>query len=148
MVITSPPYYQKREYAGGGMGLEKSFPAYIDNLVEVCKEVYRVLKPTGAFWLNLGDSYQDKKLLMLPQRVAMRLTDEVGFTLRNQIVWNKIKGSPDNAGDRLRTVWEPLFFFTKRTNGYYYDIDAVRQKPARPGVSDTARWCPPPGCPA
>ena len=79
MVITSPPYYMKREYLGGGIGLEDTYSEYIDDLVAICQQVYRVLKPTGSFWLNLGDSYQSKNLLMIPQRVAIRLTDEVGF---------------------------------------------------------------------
>lgn len=104
MAITSPPYYMKREYLAGGIGLENTYQEYIDNLVVICAEVYRVLKPTGSFWLNIGDSYQDKNLLMIPQRVAIRLTDEVGFTLRNQVVWNKLKGGPDSARDRLRNL--------------------------------------------
>ena len=130
-VITSPPYYMKREYLAGGIGLEDSYEEFIDSLIIICKEIYRVLKPTGSFWLNLGDSYQSKKLLMIPQRVAIRLMDEVGFVLRNQIVWNKLKGAPDNATDKLRTLWEPIFFLTKETSGYYFDVDAVRKTPRK-----------------
>lgn len=131
VVVTSPPYYMKREYLAGGIGLEGSYTEYINNLVAVCKQIHRVLKPTGAFWLNLGDSYQHKNLLMIPQRIAIRLVDEVGFTLRNQVVWNKLKGAPDNAQDKLRTLWEPVFFFTKEPKGYFYDVDAVRNKPRK-----------------
>lgn len=131
MAITSPPYYMKREYSGGGIGLEDTYQSYIDNLVAICAEVYRILKPTGSFWLNLGDSYQNKNLLMIPQRVAIRLTDHVGFTLRNQIVWNKMKGAPDNAKDKLRSLWEPLFFFTKSASDYYYDSNAARKPPRK-----------------
>ena len=40
MVITSPPYYMKREYLAGGIGLEDSYLDYIDNLVVICKEIY------------------------------------------------------------------------------------------------------------
>lgn len=129
--ITSPPYYMKREYAGGGIGLESTWQGYVDDLVAICAEVYRVLKSTGSFWLNIGDSYQGKSLIMVPERVAMRLTDEVGFTLRNHVVWNKLKGAPDNARDKMRTLWESVFFFTKTPSGYYYDIDAVRKPPRR-----------------
>lgn len=57
--------------------------------------------------------------------------DEVGFVLRNQIVWNKLKGAPDNANDKLRTLWEPVFFLTKETNGYYFDVDAARKTPRK-----------------
>ncbi len=131
MAITSPPYYMKREYLAGGIGLENTYQEYIDNLVAICAEVYRVLKPTGSFWLNVGDSYQNKNLLMIPQKVAIKLTDEVGFTLRNQVIWNKLKGAPDNAKDKLRTLWEPVFFLTKSAKGYYYDMDAARKTPRK-----------------
>lgn len=112
-VITSPPYYMKREYLAGGIGLEDTPEEYINHLVSICYEIHRILKPTGSFWLNIGDSYKNKCLQLIPQRVAVKLTDEVGFILRNQVVWNKLKGSPDNAKDKMRSLWEPVFFFTK-----------------------------------
>lgn len=129
--ITSPPYWMKREYLGGGIGLENEYQSYITDLCAICSEVYRVLKPSGSFWLNIGDSYHNKHLLQIPNRVAIRLTDEVGFILRNEVVWNKLKGAPDNAKDKLRNLWEPVFHFTKSEKGYYYDIDATRIKPRK-----------------
>lgn len=129
-IITSPPYYHKREYLAGGIGLEDSYQDYLKALTAIGHELYRVLKPTGSLWLNLGDSYEHKSLLLIPQRVAINFTDEIGFTLRNQIVWNKVKGAPDNAKDKLRTLWESIFFFTKKPNGYYFNDDALRKAPA------------------
>ena len=56
--VTSPPYYALRDYGvDGQIGLEETPEAYIDKLVEVFTEVYRVLKPEGTLWLNIGDSY-------------------------------------------------------------------------------------------
>lgn len=56
--ITSPPYYGLRDYgADGQIGLEESPEAYVARLVEVFREVRRVLKDEGTLWLNLGDSY-------------------------------------------------------------------------------------------
>ena len=56
--VTSPPYYQLRDYGvDGQIGLEANLPEYIDKLVQVFREVRRVLKPEGSLWLNLGDSY-------------------------------------------------------------------------------------------
>lgn len=56
--VTPPPYYGLRDYnVDGQIGLEKSPQQYIDKLTEVFAEVYRVLKPEGTLWLNLGDSY-------------------------------------------------------------------------------------------
>lgn len=57
-VVTSPPYYGLRDYGvAGQIGLEPSMEAYLDAMVGVCRELRRVLKPTGTFWLNIGDSY-------------------------------------------------------------------------------------------
>jgi len=58
MVMTSPPYFGLRDYgADGQIGLEDSLDEYIAELVGVFREVRRVLRPDGAAWLNLGDSY-------------------------------------------------------------------------------------------
>lgn len=58
MCVTSPPYYALRDYGvEGQIGLEESPQAYIDKLVEVFREVYRVLKKDGTLWVNIGDSY-------------------------------------------------------------------------------------------
>lgn len=57
-VVTSPPYYGLRDYGvAGQIGLEASPDDYIDALVEVFREVRRVLRPDGTLWLNIGDSY-------------------------------------------------------------------------------------------
>lgn len=56
--VTSPPYYGLRNYgADGQIGMEPSPEAYIGRLVDVFREVRRVLRPDGSLWLNLGDSY-------------------------------------------------------------------------------------------
>jgi DNA modification methylase len=57
-VITSPPYWGLRDYgADGQLGLEATPQEYVSNLVNVFREVRRVLKDNGTVWLNLGDSY-------------------------------------------------------------------------------------------
>src|SRR4051794_36003059 len=58
--MTSPPYWNKREYHNGGIGLEDTYDQYSAGLLRVFGEVKRVLKPTGSFWLNLGDTYFNK----------------------------------------------------------------------------------------
>ena len=129
MIMTSPPYWGKREYENGGIGLEEQYDQYICDLFAICAELKRVLKPTGSFWLNIGDSYQKKNLLGIPWRVAIKLTDEQGWILRNSVVWNKVKGGPDNTKDRLRNVHEYIFHFVKSPRAYYYDADAIRSTP-------------------
>ena len=57
-VVTSPPYWGLRDYGvEGQIGLEPTMQGYLDTMVGVCREVRRVLKPEGTFWLNIGDSY-------------------------------------------------------------------------------------------
>lgn len=57
--VTSPPYYALRDYGTGDkqIGLEATPEEFVDKLVEVFREVKRVLKDDGTLWLNLGDSY-------------------------------------------------------------------------------------------
>ncbi len=56
--VTSPPYYRLRDYGvDGQIGLEETPAEYISKLVEVFREVRRVLKDYGTLWLNMGDSY-------------------------------------------------------------------------------------------
>lgn len=125
--MTSPPYWNKREYHSGGIGLEDSSEQYMFNLMVVIEEVKRVLKDTGSFWLNIGDTYFNKSMVGIPWRIAIKMMDEQGWILRNDVIWNKIKG-PDNSGDKLRNNHEYLFHFVKRPKGYYYDASAIRNK--------------------
>src|SRR5262245_30661716 len=56
--VTSPPYFGLRDYGiSGQIGLEETPEAYIQKLVEVFREVRRVLRDDGTLWLNLGDGY-------------------------------------------------------------------------------------------
>lgn len=57
-VITSPPYWQLRDYGWSGQwGMEKTFQEYLEHLWELMDEIHRVLKDTGTVWINLGDTY-------------------------------------------------------------------------------------------
>ena len=128
----------KRQYLGGGIGLENTYQQYIDNLLAIIEEVYRVLKPTGSFWLNIGDSYKNKQLLNIPYRVAIRMQDEQKWILRNTVVWDKMKGAMSQSKDSLGCEYEPLFHFVKKRSGYYYDSDSVRKKPRSAHVENGA----------
>ena len=137
-VITSPPYWGKREYENGGIGLEKTHEEYIANLAAIFQEVQRVLKPTGSFWLNIGDTYKNKSLMGIPWRIVFELTDRQGWVLRNSVVWNKVKSGMDNSKDRLGNVHENVFHFVKKSKGYFYDADAIRSTPRKAKVKNGA----------
>jgi len=133
-VITSPPYWKMRdyeiddEYTSVLIGNDDDPKDYVNRLVEIFHKVRRVLKPTGSLWLNLGDKYHKKNLMGMPWRVALGLQDD-GWILRNDIVWDQMKGT-QSVKDRLRDVYEHIFFFVKRPQ-YYYDLDKIRIKPEK-----------------
>lgn len=136
--MTSPPYWGKREYENGGIGLEDDYRDFVKHLAAVFAELRRVLKPEGSFWLNLGDSYNGKGLVGVPWRVTFELIDNQGWILRNSVIWNKLKGGMDNSKDRLGNVHENVFHFVKQAKGYYYDADAIRSKPRESKVVNGA----------
>ena len=61
-VVTSPPYFGLRDYGvDGQMGLEPTPAEFVSGMVEVFREVGRVLRDDGTLWLNIGDTYQNAK---------------------------------------------------------------------------------------
>lgn len=135
MAITSPPYWGKREYAGGGIGLEDDYKEFINSLLAIFTEIKRILKPTGSFWLNIGDTYKNKSLLGIPWRIAIQMMDDQGWILRNEVIWNKVKGGMDNSLDKLGNVHEQFFHFVKNTK-YYYNADAIRSTPLKSSIKN------------
>jgi site-specific DNA-methyltransferase (adenine-specific) len=136
-IMTSPPYWGQRCYENGGIGLENKPEYFIENLLKITKELYRVLKNTGSFWLNIGDTYKNKALQGIPWRVAIKMIDEQGWILRNDVVWNKHKGAMDSSSDKLRNVHEMIFHFVKN-NSYYYNDEAIRLNPQMATVRNGA----------
>ena len=136
--MTSPPYWGKREYENGGIGLEEDPLDFVKNLAAIFFELKRVLKPEGSFWLNIGDTYSDKGLVGIPWRIAFEMTDKQGWVLRNSVVWNKVKGGMDNTKDRLANIHEDVSHFVKKAKGYYYNADNIRSKPRESKVVNGA----------
>ncbi len=125
MCMTSPPYWGLRDYGvKGQLGLEPTPDEYIQRLVAYFDELRRVLKPTGSFYLNLGDTYMRKNLQMIPARIALALQGK-HWLLRNDIVWHKPNHMPASVKDRLTNTYEHLFHFVK-TKRYYYDLNSIR----------------------
>lgn len=162
--VTSPPYYGLRDYGvDGQMGLEESPDAYVAGLVEVFREVRRVLRDDGTLWLNLGDSYaanrsyqvtdqkwrdvgngkgsavpdslKPKDLIGIPWRVAFALQAD-GWYLRSDIIWHKPNPMPESVRDRPTSAHEHVFLLAK-SERYYYDVDAIAEplatEPHAPG---------------
>ena len=132
-VITSPPYWGLRSYQGdpGMIGLEPTLEEHIERLVEVFRQVRRVLRSDGTLWLNYGDAYQNKQLLMMPARVALALQSD-GWQLSSEIVWHKPNPMPESVTKRPTSSHEKLFLFAKSGKPTYWlheDGRGSRTKP-------------------
>ena len=154
--ITSPPYWGLRDYGvEGQLGLESTPEEYVANLVEVFREVKRVLRDDGTLWLNLGDSYngsggaggdyskgglkegqpkypgrkvatlKPKDLVGIPWMVAFALRAD-GWYLRSDIIWHKPNAMPESVKDRPTKAHEYIFLLSK-SRKYYYDADSIKE---------------------
>jgi site-specific DNA-methyltransferase (adenine-specific) len=132
-VVTSPPYFNLRDYKiDGQIGLEKTVVEYIQQLKIVFLEVYRVTRPNGALWLNLGDSRnkQCTEWIGLPHEVRKSL-QEIGWLFADEIVWFKNNPMPESVTKRTTRAHEFIFLMTKQKD-YFYDNEAIKE----PGVWD------------
>ena len=137
------------------LGLESTPEEYVSKMVEIFREVRRVLRKDGTLWLNLGDSYagncsqssnngragfgniretlinrkgqniKPKDLVGIPWRVAFALQAD-GWYLRQDIIWAKPNPMPESVTDRCTKAHEYIFLMTK-SGKYYYDNEAVKE---------------------
>ena len=147
------------------LGLEKTPEEYVSNMVQLFREVRRVLKNDGVLWLNLGDSYngsggaggdynaggikegqpkyngrnigslKPKDLVGIPWRVAFALQAD-GWWLRQDIIWHKPNPMPESVRDRCTKSHEYIFLLTKSAR-YYFDSEAIKEPANYDGRKDT-----------
>lgn len=151
--VTSPPYYNLRDYGTAGqIGVEATPDEYIGKLVDVFREVWRVLRPDGTLWLNIGDSYatssgpqaptntrnkyghtskripngyKKKDLIGIPWMLAFALRAD-GWYLRQDIIWHKTNAMPESVRDRCTKAHEYIFLLSKSPR-YYFDAAAISE---------------------
>jgi len=125
--VTSPPYWGLRDYGiDGQLGLEPTPEEYVANLVEVFREVKRVLRNDGTLWLNLGDSYYNyrpgKGQALVKQTVSKTKQDLPDTCPRRG---NKLVGLKEK--DLVGIPW--MVAFALRADGWYLRSDIIWHKP-------------------
>ena len=127
MCVTSPPYYGLRDYGTDGqIGVEQTPREYIDRLVEVFAEVYRVLKPNGTLWVNISDSYAGSGKGPMSIQVTGNGKNKNLYDMKSRIYevpkrWENIKPK-----DMIGIPW--MLAFALRDFGYYLRSDIIWHK--------------------
>ena len=131
-VVSSPPYWGLRKYIDDDdpakrheIGLESTPEEFIAKMVEVFREVKRILRDDGVIYVNLGDSYQNKQKMGMPHRVVLALQAD-GWIWRDEIVWFKPNPMPSSVTDRTTPSHEFIYMLTKKKR-YWYDADAIKE---------------------
>ena len=126
MCVTSPPYYGLRDYGGeeNQIGMEESPEKYVDQLVEVFRNVREVLTDDGTLWLNIGDSYYNyRKDGCIPKQTFSNTRQDLPITTPRRS--NKLVGYKDK--DLIGIPW--LLAFALRKDGWYLRQDIIWNKP-------------------
>ena len=124
-IITTPPYWRRRNQGTESI-TASSQEEFLDGLKAAMAQAWRVLKPQGSLWLNLGDDTTDGFVQCLPWRLVLEMIDKQGWRLVNEVIWNKIKTSPQGSQDHLRKVHESMFHLVKNED-FYYNDDELRR---------------------
>lgn len=124
-VITSPPYFQLREYTGleAEIGTEETIHEYLDALIVTFELIHDSLKSTGSLWVNLGDTFDNGQPQCIPW-TFMQLMLSNGWQLRNIVIWDKPDAMAESGKRRFSQKYEPFFWFTK-TDDYYFNFEAA-----------------------
>ena len=122
--VTSPPYWGLRDYGvAGQLGLEKTPQEYVAKLVEIFREVRRVLREDGTLWLNLGDSYAGSMGNGNQPQTRVNLTAE-NFTAFENVTKNVAGLKPK---DLVGIPWRVAFAL--QSDGWWLRQDIIWAKP-------------------
>lgn len=127
--ITSPPYWGLRDYGHDDqLGLEPTPEEYVQNLVEVFREVRRVLRDDGTLWLNLGDSYASVKSRYSSRPQTISGKDRGDNHDKKPDLYHYSKKSDIKDKDLVGIPW--MVAFALRKDGWYLRQDIIWNKPS------------------
>lgn len=122
LVITSPPYADRRKKTYGGVSEDK----YCEWFIPIAFEIKRVLKDTGSFFLNIKPHTNKGERSLYVFDLILKMKREVGFRFSDEFCWTKI-GVPGRFNGRFKNAFEPVYHFTK-SKGYTHNPYSVAKK--------------------
>jgi len=131
VVFTSPPYFNLRNYGNSvdgepELGHESTPQQFVKNLAKHFRDVKRVLKSEGSFFLNIGETFNKGANLIIPTRLLIELCDNEGWFIVNEIIWKKTNSLPQANSKRLQPTYEKIFHLVKDPENYFYQDFRIR----------------------
>ena len=127
LVITSPPYSDIVNY--GKKVSTKKPDDYCDWILPLFREIYRVLKPSGSFILNINDKCENGYRSTYIYDLISRNNKETDLKLYDTYIWYKPNGIPNGSTKRFRNTTEFIFHFCKDNKQIKFYMDRVLQEP-------------------
>ncbi len=126
VIVTSPPYADLRDYGiPGQIGLDQDYGDYLADLDTVWSACFRVLKPSGTFWLNIGHQMVNGELRNIGTDLFLHC-QKIGFKLRRIFYWFKRNYASGYNKRDLLLNFEPIYCFAKDLNQTYFNEDAAK----------------------
>ncbi|MCK4913329.1 MAG: site-specific DNA-methyltransferase [Planctomycetes bacterium] len=120
LIVTSPPYSDQRKNNYGGIHPDK----YVEWFLPVSEQLFRVLKPTGTFILNIKEKVVngERSIYVMELILAMR---KQGWFWTEEFVWHKKNCYPGKWPNRFRDAWERLLQFNKQKKFNMYQEEVM-----------------------
>lgn len=123
LMVTSPPYWDLKNYFKEGQIGQESYEEYLSRLTKIWSETYRVLRDDGHMWININTRTKNKKPILIPHDIINSCLN-LGFKLKDIIIWHKSSGIPTHKNN-LVDKHEYFLWFTK-SSSYKFNFDYVK----------------------
>lgn len=137
LVLTSPPYADIVNY-GKNISIKKP-NEYVDWLLPLFNEIYRVLKPSGSFILNINDNCNNGYRNPFIYELIYRSQKETKLKFYDTYIWHKMNGIPNGSKKRFRNTTEFIFHFVKNQKELKFYMDRVMKEQSK-ATSDRRKY--------
>jgi site-specific DNA-methyltransferase (adenine-specific)/site-specific DNA-methyltransferase (cytosine-N4-specific) len=120
LIVTSPPYADQRKGTYGGIHPDK----YVEWFLPISKQLFRVLKPTGTFILNIKEKVVDGERSTYVMELIIEMRKQ-GWLWTEEFIWHKKNSYPGKWPNRFRDSWERLLQFNKEKKFNMYQEEVM-----------------------
>jgi len=120
LIVTSPPYADQRKNTYGGIKVSE----YVDWFMPISEELFRVLKPTGTFILNIKEKVVNGERSTYVMELILEMRKQ-GWLWTEEFIWHKKNCYPGKWPNRFRDAWERLLQFNKRRGFSMYQEEVM-----------------------